>query len=170
VGRSPRYLSPEARALHGLDAWARALSVAALVMVADQVTKQLVVNNIARRESVELIFGFEISNARNSGIAFGLLEGSSDALVLALTLGALALLVGYFGAHARRPELWLPVGLVVGGALGNLADRVRIGAAIDFLDPPLWPAFNIADIAIVAGVGLFVALLLAPDGDHAPAR
>ena len=75
----------------------RALSVAALVMAADQVTKQLVVNHVARREPVELIFGFEISNVRNSGIAFGLLEGSSDALVLALTLGALALLVGYFG-------------------------------------------------------------------------
>ena len=73
-------------------------------------------------------------------------------------------LVGYFGAHARRQELWLPVGLVVGGALGNLADRVRIGAAIDFLDPPMWPAFNLADIAIVAGVGLFVALLLESDG------
>jgi len=167
VGRSPRYSSSEPRALHGLDAWARALSVAALVMVADQVTKQLVVNHIAHREHVELIFGFEISNVRNSGIAFGLLEGSSDALVLTLTLGALALLVGYFGAHARRPELWLPVGLVVGGALGNLADRVRIGAAIDFLDPPLWPAFNVADIAIVAGVGLFVAMLLAADGNDA---
>ena len=153
--------------LNGLVSWARALSVAALVMAADQVTKQLVVNHVARREPVELIFGFEISNVRNSGIAFGLLEGSSDALVLALTLGALALLVGYFGAHASRPELWLPVGLVVGGALGNLADRVRIGAAIDFLDPPLWPAFNLADIAIVAGVGLFVMLLLEPDGGHA---
>jgi signal peptidase II len=150
-----------------LDAWARGLSVAALVMVADQVTKQLVVNSIARREHVEVIFGFEISNVRNSGIAFGLLEGSSDALVLALTLGALGLLLAYFGAHAHRPELWLPVGLVVGGALGNLADRIRIGAAIDFLDPPLWPAFNLADIAIVAGVGLFVAMLLAADGNDA---
>jgi signal peptidase II len=160
-------LGSEPRALHGLVSWARALSVAALMMVADQVTKQLVVNHVARREPVELIFGFEISNVRNSGIAFGLLEGSSDAVVLVLTLAALALLVGYFGAHAHRPELWLPVGLVVGGALGNLADRVRIGAAVDFLDPPLWPAFNVADIAIVAGVGLFVALLLGPDGNDA---
>ena len=84
--------------------------------------------------------------------------------MLALTLGALGLLVGYFAAHATRPELWLPVGLVVGGALGNLADRVRIGAAIDFLDPPLWPAFNLADIAIVVGVALLVfAILLAPE-------
>lgn len=160
-------MSSEPRALHGLDAWARATAVAGLVVLADQVTKQLVVNNVEPGDPVELIFGINISNVRNSGIAFGLLKGSSDALVLALTLGALGLLVGYFAVHAERPELWLPVGLVVGGALGNLADRIRIGAAIDFLDPPLWPAFNIADIAIVAGVGLFVAILLAPDGAHA---
>jgi signal peptidase II len=88
--------------------------------------------------------------------------------VLALTLGALGLLVGYFAAHARRGELWLPVGLVVGGALGNLADRIRIGAAVDFLDLPLWPAFNVADVAIVAGVGLFMAMLLGPEPRHGP--
>jgi signal peptidase II len=160
-------LSSEPRALHGLVAWARAASVAALVMAADQISKQLVVNHVEPDEPLELIFGIEISNVRNSGIAFGLLKGSSDALVLALTLGALALLLAYFAGHAGRPDLWLPVGLVVGGALGNLADRVRIGAAVDFLDPPLWPAFNLADIAIVAGVGLFVAMLLAPDTGHA---
>lgn len=146
------------------------MSVAGLVMVADQVSKQLVVNHVGRGDPVDVIFGIEISNVRNSGIAFGLLKGSSDALVLALTLGALSLLVAYFAAHARRPELWLPVGLVVGGALGNLADRIRIGAAIDFIDPPLWPAFNLADIAIVAGVGLFVAMLLAPDRGRGGSR
>jgi signal peptidase II len=160
-------LSSESRALRGHDAWARAVAVAGLIVAADQITKQLVVDHVEPGRPVELILGFEISNVRNSGIAFGLLGGSSDALVLALTLGALALLLAYFAAHANRPELWLPVGLVVGGALGNLADRVRIGAAIDFLDPPLWPAFNLADVAIVAGVGLFVALLLGPEGNHA---
>jgi signal peptidase II len=161
-------LSSEPRALHGLDAWARATAVVGLVVAADQITKQLAVNNVEPGHPVDVIFGIHIANVRNNGIAFGLLKGSSDAVVLVLTLGALALLVGYFAAHARRPELWLPVGLVVGGALGNLADRIRIGAAIDFLDPPLWPAFNIADIAIVAGVGFFVAMLLAPDGHAGP--
>jgi signal peptidase II len=160
-------LSAEPRALHGRVSWARAGAVAGLIVAADQITKQLVVNHVHRGEPVEVIFGVEISNVRNSGIAFGLLKGSSDALVLALTLGALALLVAYFAAHTRQRELWLPVGLVVGGALGNLADRIRIGAAVDFIDFPLWPAFNIADVAIVAGVGLFVAMLLAPDSRHA---
>ena len=60
------------------------------------------------------------------------------------------------------------MGLAVGGALGNLADRVRIGAAIDFLDPPLWPAFNVADIAIVAGVALLVFAILSPELGESP--
>jgi signal peptidase II len=156
-------LSSPPGALHGADAWARAAAVVGIVVALDQITKQLVVANVERGSPYELIFGFEISNVRNSGIAFGLLSGAGDALVLVLTLGALSLLVGYFAAHAQRPELWLPVGLVIGGALGNLADRVRMGAAVDFLDPPLWPAFNLADVAIVIGVALFVLLLLADD-------
>jgi signal peptidase II len=158
----------QSRALHGLVAWARTLVVAGIVVAADQITKQLVADHVDRHEPIELVFGFEISNVRNSGIAFGLLEGASDAVVLVLTLGALGLLIAYFAAHARRPELWLPIGLVAGGALGNLADRVRIGAAIDFIDPPLWPAFNLADIAIVAGVLMFVALLLTDEAHGAP--
>ena len=156
--------------LPGPVAWARALSVVGIVVAVDQIAKQLVVDNVDRGEPIELIFGIEISNVRNTGIAFGLLEGSSDALVLGLTLGALALLVGYFAGDARRPDLWLPVGLVVGGALGNLADRIRIGAAIDFIDPPLWPAFNVADIAIVAGVALLMLVLLAAPEQEEDAR
>ena len=144
-------------------AWSRAGAVIGTVTALDQMTKQLVVNHVERGEPIELFFGFKISNVRNSGIAFGLLSGAGDALVLVLTLGALSLLVAYFAAHAQRPELWLPVGLVVGGALGNLADRIRMGAAIDFIDPPLWPAFNLADVAIVAGVALFVLMLLTQD-------
>jgi signal peptidase II len=73
-------------------------------------------------------------------------------------VGALVLLVVYFALHATRPLLWLPTGLLLGGALGNMIDRAREGAVTDFIDLPLWPAFNLADVAITAGV---VALLLA---------
>ena len=54
--------------------------------------------------------------------------------------------------HRRVPWLWLGVGLLAGGAIGNLVDRIRDGAVTDFIDPPLWPAFNLADVAITAGV------------------
>jgi signal peptidase II len=98
---------------------------------------------------------------RNDGVAFGLLSGG-DALVLAFTLGTLALVLAYFATHRDRAGLWVSVGLLAGGALGNLADRLRIGAVIDFVDPPLWPAFNVADVAIVAGVGLLALIVAAP--------
>ena len=155
--------------MDALGAWARALATTGLVVTLDQATKQAAIKHVADGGPVELIFGFKLSNVRNDGIAFGLLEGTSDLGLIALTLGALSMLVAYFAAHATRPDLWLAVGLTVGGALGNLADRVRIGAAIDFLDPPLWPAFNVADICIVAGVALLVYAILSPElGDRGP--
>ena len=149
--------------MQAVDAWARVGVVAGTVVAVDQITKQLVVDHVERGEPLELAFGFEISNVRNSGIAFGLLSGASDALVLVLTLGALSLLVGYFASHAQRPELWLPVGLVIGGALGNLADRVRDGAVTDYIDPPSWPAFNVADVAITLGVVILLFSYLRPE-------
>ncbi len=61
--------------------------------------------------------------------------------------------------HAERPGLWLPTGLLVGGALGNIVDRIREGAVVDFVKLPAWPAFNVADVAIVAGVFDYVVVL-----------
>jgi signal peptidase II len=130
---------------------AAALATAGLVVAADQATKQWVISRIERGEEVEVFFGLDLTNARNTGVAFGALEGGG-ALVAVLIGMSLALLLGYFLLHRERPWLWLPVGLLLGGALGNLADRARIGAVIDFIDPIAWPAFNVADTCIVLGV------------------
>ena len=67
----------------------------------------------------------------------------------------------YFAFNAARPMLWLPVGMLLGGAVGNLVDRAREGAVIDFIDPSFWPAFNLADASIVIGV---LALLYVVEG------
>jgi signal peptidase II len=88
---------------------------------------------------------------RNEGVAFGALSGGGALLVTAIAV-ALAGLVVFFALNSKVPFLWLPVGLIVGGALGNLADRSREGAVVDFIDPIAWPAFNLADAAIVVGV------------------
>jgi len=128
------------------------------------VTKQLAVASIDRGEAVEIMFGLELVNVRNKGVAFGLLSGG-EALVLAFTIGTLAALTLYFLAHSEREGLWIAVGLLAGGAVGNLADRLRDGSVVDFLDPPLWPAFNLADVAIVSGVAVLVLFLITPDGD-----
>lgn len=148
-------------------AWSWALALAAAVVAIDQITKQIAVNGIERGEPIDVLFGFELSNVRNKGVAFGLLAGGK-APVLLLTLAALALLFIYFSLHTTRPGLWIAVGLVCGGAVGNLADRVRLGSVVDFLDPPLWPAFNVADVAIVAGVALLVLTLTTPEAQVAP--
>lgn len=128
------------------------LAVAGLVIVLDQATKGLITASLAPGERAHLGLGFELARVTNSGIAFGLLDEGGDALVLAITGGALVLVLGWFALEPRRPLLWLGVGLLVGGALGNLVDRIREGAVTDFIDPPLWPAFNLADVSITVGV------------------
>ena len=130
---------------------AAAAATAGLVVVLDQATKQLAATRIARGDEVSVFPGLDFTNTRNTGVAFGALEGGG--LIVAILIGlSLALLVGYFWAHRDLPWLWLPVGMLLGGALGNLADRAREGAVIDFIDPVAWPAFNVADACIVVGV------------------
>jgi signal peptidase II len=142
-------LSPAARG------WALALAVAAAVVVLDQATKQLAAGALDGSERVSLGLGFELADVRNRGIAFGLF-GDGQGLVIAVTLAALALVVAYFALDPARPGVWVATGLLCGGALGNLADRLREDEVIDFVDPPLWPAFNLADVAIVAGITAIV--------------
>jgi signal peptidase II len=146
--------------------WRRALAVCGAVVLVDQVTKAIVVSSlhVGQRESVAL--GFDFTNTPNRGLAFGI--GHGQGLVLAVTIVALALVLVWFALDPGRPDLWLAVGLLAGGALGNLADRVRAAAVTDFIDPPLWPAFNLADVAITLGaVGLvLISLGLVGTGDR----
>jgi signal peptidase II len=143
-------------------AWARMLIVCGLVVILDQATKGAIVATMAPGERTDLALGVDLARVANSGIAFGLLDEGSDGLVLAITIASLALVIGWFAVDTVRPGFWLGVGLLVGGALGNLADRIRADAVTDFLDPPLWPAFNLADVAITAGVVVIALVALAP--------
>jgi len=146
------------------------LAVAVAIVLLDQASKGSLRAALEPGERVDLVFGFELVRVGNSGIAFGLLGDASSGLVLAITLAALGLVVAWFATDATRPWLWLGVGLLVGGALGNLIDRVRVGAVTDFFDPPLWPAFNVADVAITLGVVVLAltAFALPADGEHPP--
>ena len=139
---------------------ARAAGVAALVLGVDQVTKALVRASVERGEFVEIVAGIGLVNARNRGIAFGLFSDAGPWLAVIVGI-ALVVLVATFAAHADTPLAWLPGGLLLGGALGNLVDRVREGAVTDFIDFPAWPAFNLADSAITVGV---LALLYVMEG------
>ena len=145
-------------------AWLRAVLTAALFLALDQATKQLVIHSLARGESRNVFFGIEITHVRNKGVAFGAFGGGGVPVAL-LTILAVSLLIGYFALRARTPWLWLPVGVIAGGAFGNLLDRVRDGAVTDFIDPMLWPAFNVADMGIVVGI---LGLLYVIEGKRSP--
>jgi signal peptidase II len=131
--------------------WSLALAAVGVVVALDQLTKAWVMATVERGEHENVFFGIDIVRVRNTGVAFGALEGKSAIVIVAVVLALTTLLV-YFAANVRAPGLWLPVGLVFGGALGNLSDRARIHGVVDFIDPVLWPAFNLADAAIVIGV------------------
>lgn len=144
--------------------WGRLAGVVGVVVALDQATKQIAIASVDRGDSVNVFLGLDITNTRNTGIAFGALQGRGT-IVAILVAVALTLLLGYFALNAARPWLWLPAGLLLGGALGNLADRVREGAVIDFVDPIAWPAFNLADACIVVGVLALLYVVEARPGE-----
>ena len=134
---------------------AGAVALAAIAL--DQISKAIVRAQVLPGEQVDVFAGVHIVRVHNSGIAFGMLEDAGS-LVIVIAAIAFAALLSMFLLSAERRGLWLPVGLLAGGALGNLIDRLRHGYVTDFIDPPRWPAFNVADIEITVGVILLVAI------------
>jgi signal peptidase II len=143
-----------------ITGWRRALAVCGVVVLLDQVSKAIVVSSLSVGQHEGLGLGFSITNTPNSGLAFGI--GQGEGFVLAVTVIALVLVLVWFALDPSRPGMWLAVGLLAGGALGNLADRVRVDAVTDFIDPPLWPTFNLADVAITLGALGLVLISLGP--------
>jgi signal peptidase II len=145
-----------------LGAWVRAGLVVLVVLVLDQLSKHLVRQSIVPGEERNVLPGIQLVNTRNHGVAFGFLPGDQTAVTLVIGLALVALLV-YFALHSTRPLIWLPTGMLVGGALGNVLDRLRDGSVTDFVKLPLgWPPFNLADTSITLGVLLLVFVLETP--------
>jgi len=132
-------------------AWRRAGALAGIVVVLDQVAKSLIEANLTPGEDVDVLGPIGLTLSHNSGVAFGLAAGGGTRLVLvtALALGVVAYL---FSRDPTRPGMWAAAGLLAGGALGNLADRIRADAVTDYVAIGSWPAFNLADVAVTAGV------------------
>jgi signal peptidase II len=143
-----------------MAAWRRALLVCGAVVLVDQISKAIIVSSLSVGQHASLLLGFSITNTPNTGLAFGI--GHGEGFVLGITVVALALVVLWFAIDPTRPGLWLAVGLLAGGALGNLADRVRMDAVTDFIDAPLWPTFNLADVAITLGALGLILVSLSP--------
>jgi signal peptidase II len=145
-------------------AWRRAGALCGIVVALDQGAKALVEANLVPGEQVDVLGPLSIVLAHNRGIAFGLAAGGG-ALLVAFTLVALLAVGVLFARDGGRRGMWVAVGLLAGGALGNLADRVRAGEVTDYVDFLSWPPFNLADVAITAGV-LLLLLIYARDRER----
>jgi signal peptidase II len=146
--------------------WASAGVVAAGVLALDQATKAVVRGSIPRGGREEVLPFLDLVHTLNSGVAFGALAGGG-AIVTVVIAVALVALLAYFATHVHRRLAWLPTGMLLGGALGNVVDRLRDGAVTDFVKVPYWPAFNVADTSITLGV---IALLFVIERDGAARR
>jgi signal peptidase II len=142
-------------------AGARAAALTIVVMAADQATKALVRSTVDLGSRDGVFPGVEIVHVRNRGVAFGLFSDGGLVLV-AIGVASVVALLAFFATHSRRPLVWLPTGLLLGGAAGNLIDRLRQGFVTDFIDLPFWPAFNLADSCITIGVLSLLYVLEGP--------
>jgi signal peptidase II len=145
-----------------------AAGVAAAVVVLDQAAKEVVRSGVELGERHDLVLGIKLVNVRNSGIAFGLLADGGALLVVGTAVALLAL-VFFFVTHTGRALVWLPTGLLLGGAIGNLIDRALEGSVTDFVKLPHFPAFNVADMAITIGVIALIYVLEGPPRRRAEA-
>lgn len=135
----------------GARAWRLAGALCVLVVALDQVAKGLIEAHLVPGEHVDALGPLGFTLAHNHGVAFGLARGGGAALV-ALTVAALIFVGVLFARDPTRPWMWVAFGLLAGGAIGNLADRVRAGAVTDYIDLLSWPPFNLADVAVTLGV------------------
>jgi signal peptidase II len=167
VGSATDGLTPFSTAARSLAAggaeWLALSAVAVAAIVADQLTKHIVSSELALDDEIKLVGPLSIHHVQNSGIAFGLFSSATVAVIV-LTALAVGWMVLFFArSGSRHPVLPVALGLVIGGSVSNLVDRVRLGHVTDFLDLKFWPAFNLADTFIVVGVGVLLLALLAAD-------
>jgi signal peptidase II len=167
VGSATDGLTPISVAERPLGAeWSQWLGLAAVAVAsvgADQLTKAIVSSQLGLNESVHVVGALSIRHVQNSGIAFGLFA-SATSFVIVLTAAAVAWMLYFFArSGSRHPVLPVALGLVIGGSVSNLIDRVRLGHVTDFLDLKFWPAFNLADSFIVAGVAILLLALVVSD-------
>jgi len=139
------------------------LALSALVVVLDQISKSIIAHWFARGGSIEVTPFFNLVLAYNRGAAFSLLAGADGwqrGFFIALALAAVAVILWLLRKYSNQPLFCLALALILGGAIGNLIDRVLVGEVVDFLDFYAfgwhWPAFNVADSAITGGAALLI--------------
>ncbi len=136
-----------------------------LVILLDQLSKTWIRGNLARGQSVFDAGFFQLVHVHNTGAAFGIFKGQSLALTIVAFVGIVIILLLVFSSYRRWPFLdsmlvMSAIGLVLGGTIGNLIDRLRLGYVTDFIDFKVWPAFNVADSSVTVGVIIIAYCIL----------
>jgi signal peptidase II len=144
------------------------LQLAALVLLLDQFTKYLVIQLLPFRSSFPLEGFLRFTHVHNTGSAFGILQGLNTPLIFVSFIGVIILVLIYRSQPHPSNWLRLSLGLQLGGAFGNLIDRLRLGYVTDFIDVGPWPVFNLADASIVTGLVLLAWIFLRPEQERAP--
>jgi signal peptidase II len=174
VGSSTNGLAPvsvaERSLAAGLWQWAGLAAVAVAAIVADQVTKHVVTKTLPLDNSVHVAGPLSIHHVQNSGIAFGLFSSATVIVTVVTGIAVVWMVVFFARSGARHPVLPAALGLLIGGSLSNLVDRIRLHHVTDFIDLRYWPAFNLADSFIVIGVAILLAALIAADRAPRPPR
>jgi signal peptidase II len=167
VGSSTDGLTPISMAERPFGAtlpqWVSLVAVALAALGADQLTKSIVTSRLDLNDEVHVVGPFSIHHVTNSGIAFGLFASATSIVILLTGLAVAWMLYFFARSGSRHPVLPVALGLVIGGSVSNLLDRVRLGHVTDFLDFRYWPAFNLADTFIVLGVAALLLALVASD-------
>lgn len=133
------------------------LFIALTTLILDQLTKYLVVQNMEVSQSIPIIPQiFHLTFVKNVGAAFGILANRIPFFIIVGVAAIILIILFYFKLKAENRLLRIALALVLGGALGNLLDRVRLGYVVDFFDFRIWPVFNVADCAIVIGMVLVI--------------
>ena len=167
VGSTTDALTPISVAERSLAAgpvqWLGLAAIALAAVAADQLTKHIVTGHLALDDGIHIVGPFWIHHVQNSGIAFGLFASATSIVIVLTTIAVGWMLVFFARSGARHPVLPVALGLVIGGSVSNLLDRVRLGYVTDFIDLRYWPAFNLADSFIVIGVAILLGTLLASE-------
>lgn len=167
MGSSTDALTPISAAKRSLHAgplqWLGLGAIALAAIAADQLTKHIVTGHLALDDGIHVVGPFWIHHVQNSGIAFGLFASATSVVIVLTGIAVAWMLVFFARSGARHPVLPVALGLVIGGSVSNLVDRVRLGYVTDFIDLRYWPAFNLADSFIVIGVAVLLGTLLAAE-------
>ena len=145
-------------AIRPRDGWF--LALAAIIVALDQFVKWIIRETVERGDSHAVLWPLKIVHVTNSGAAFGIFQNAGPLLVMTSIIGMAAIVIFLFNPGFAHPLMRLGLAFMLGGAIGNLIDRVRVGEVVDFLKVPNWPAFNVADSAVSIGVVLLVWAML----------